>query len=373
MSKILIIAGEASGDIHGASLMYEMIRIDAELEFFGVGGDNMIEAGLKASFHTKDMAFLGFTEVVRHMPFIIKVQKHILALVKENNIKKAVLIDYPGFNLNLAKKLKKIGVKIFYYISPQIWAWGKHRIKKIKNRVDKMLVVFPFEEVFYRNEGVDTEFVGHPLIARLEKHQYRSRDNFFSDNNLEPGKKILLIMPGSRKHEIEKIFASVLNGAYKASEQFNMQIVVACANNIDESIFNNYDTNKFRVLKNQTYDLIRHSEFGIIKSGTSTMEASLIGLPFAVAYATTKLTYLIGRFLVNITSIAMPNIIAGKKVVKEFIQSDLTPENIYRYLNFVFNNQEEIEKIKAELQNIKRILGKKIPADLAAKIICSQG
>ena len=202
----MIIAGEISGDLHGSTLIESLLRKRNDLKIFGIGGDKMEAAGMDIQFHIKDMAFLGFAEVVKHIPFIKQVQKKLLNVIKEKNIRTVVLIDYPGFNLNFAKKLKRIGIKIIYYISPQIWAWGKNRIKKIKNRVDKMLVVFPFEKQFYNEHGVDAEFVGHPLIKRLGEYKFLSKEELINKYNLDANKGILLLLPGSRIQEIEKIF-----------------------------------------------------------------------------------------------------------------------------------------------------------------------
>ena len=371
MSTILIIAGEASGDIHGAALMSKIKAIDKLAEFTGIGGGRMIDEGLNAKYHIKDMAFLGFVEVVKHLPFIRKVQTDIIEEVKRKDIKKVVLIDYPGFNLNIAKKLKQLGVKIFYYISPQIWAWGNRRIKKIRRRIDKMIVVFPFEEKFYKESGIDVEFVGHPLIERISEFNFDDRTIFITKNKLNPKKDILLLMPGSRRHEIEKIFPETIKAADKLAKEFGYQVVVACPENIEESIFDKYPDYKFTIIKNESYNLFKHAKFGIIKSGTSTMEAAIIGLPFTVVYATSQLTYLIGKTLVNVKNIAMPNIIAGKEIVKEFIQNDLTAEKLFNHIKILVSSPAAIESMKSDLTNVKEKLGNRSASELAAKIICA--
>ncbi len=192
-----MIAGEVSGDQIGAALIEDLKKLDNDICVFGIGGDRMIAAGMEIQYHIKRMAFLGFAEVIRHLPFIKKVQKGLLKTIKNENIKYAVLIDYPGFNLNFAKKLNAIGIKIVYYISPQVWAWGKSRIKKIKKVVDKMLVVYPFEEELYKKNEVEVELVEHPLIERINKYDFLSREELLSKFGLSE-KEILLVMPGSR-------------------------------------------------------------------------------------------------------------------------------------------------------------------------------
>ncbi|MCF6269093.1 MAG: lipid-A-disaccharide synthase [Melioribacteraceae bacterium] len=355
-NKILIIAGEVSGEMHGAALVAELKNSNSDLEFFGVGGNNMIDAGVEILQHIKNMAFLGFVEVVKHLPFILKVERAIINFVKLNNIKLAILIDYPGFNLRIAKKLKRLGVKVVYYISPQIWAWHQSRIKKIKKRVDKMLVVFPFEKRFYNDGGLSVDYVGHPLVERIEKFNFKLKNEFLNELGIE--KEILLILPGSRKDEIEKHLPELIKSADIISSNNNLQIVVACADNLDEDYLHQFiSTDNTKVVKGNTYNLLKHSKFGVIKSGTSTLEAAIIGLPFVVIYSTSKLTYLLAKRLVKIDHIAMPNIIAGKTVVREFIQSEVNAELISEYVQLLLNNEADLNNLKLELGKIKTQLG----------------
>jgi len=367
-NKILIIAGEVSGEMHGAALVAELKNSNRDLEFFGIGGDNMINAGVETLQHIKDMAFLGFVEVIKHLPFILKVEKAIIDFVKLNKIKLAILIDYPGFNLRIAKKLNKLGVKVVYYISPQIWAWHQSRIKKIKNRVDKMLVVFPFEKKFYTDGDVSVEYVGHPLVERIEEFNFKSKDEFFNDLGIE--KEILLILPGSRKHEIEKHLPELIKSADIISRNNNLQIIVACSENLDEEYLQQFiSSENVKIVKGNTYNLLKHSKFGIIKSGTSTLEAAIIGLPFVVIYSTSKLTYELAKRLVKIDHIAMPNIIAGKTVVREFIQSDVNAELISEYVQSLLDNESDLNNLKLELNKIKTQLGGTGASKNAAEII----
>jgi lipid-A-disaccharide synthase len=318
------------------------------------------------------MAFLGFLEVVRHLPFIKKVQKDLLTLVKEKEIKTAVLIDYPGFNLNIAKKLKAMGVKIIYYISPQVWAWGSGRVKKIQKLVDKMLVVFPFEEEFYKSSGVAAEFVGHPLLERISEHNFLPREELFEKFGLDKSKEILLLLAGSRKHEVEKIFPVAVEAAVKAAEEFNREVVAACSPNIDESFLSSITGAKdFKVVKGYTYDLMKYSKFGIIKSGTSTLEAGLFELPMVIVYKTSYLTYVIGKNLVKVNSIGMANIVAGEKVAPELIQNEVSPESIYRECKEILSNAKAYETIKEKLKKIKDKLGSSGASARAAGIIYS--
>lgn len=369
----MIIAGEASGDLHGASLIRELKLIDRSIKIFGIGGDRMIEAGMESQYHIKKMAFLGFIEVLRHLPFIKKVQNEIIEKVKTEKIDTIVLIDYPGFNLDIAKKLKNLNKKIIYYISPQVWAWGKGRIKKIKEIVDKMIVVFPFEEKLYRENNIEAEYVGHPILEHITDYKYLERNELFEKINLDKKKNILLLLPGSRKHEIRKLFPPSIDAAVKLANNFNLQVVVACAENIDTKIFSEVTKETdFKLVKGFTYDLMKHSYFGIIKSGTSTLEAGIFQLPFIVIYSTSTITYLLGRMLVKIKNIAMANILLGGTIVTELIQNQVTSANIYTICKELFSDKSRYENIKTKLGEIRNKLGSTGASKRAAEIIFTQ-
>jgi len=369
-NKVMIIAGEASGDLHGAGLISALKSINPSLEFYGMGGDKMIAAGLNAQMNAKRMAFLGFIEVIRHLPFIMKVENSILKKIKEENIKTLILIDYPGFNLRFARKAKAMGLKVIYYISPQVWAWGKGRVKKIKELVDKMLVVFPFEEKFFMENGVTAQYVGHPLIERIDEYNYLSKDELYSKFNLTPGKEILLLLPGSRKHEIRKIFPVSAKAAIETADKLDMQVVVACSENIDESLLRrSFNSSKLNIVKGYTYDLMKHAKFGIIKSGTSTLEAGIINLPYIVIYSTSGITFFLGKMLVDIKNLAISNILLGENVVDELIQNDLTENNIVKTVTAVLTDETKYNLIKTKLGRLREILGTGKASDCAAKII----
>lgn len=366
----MIIAGEASGDLHGASLMKELSMLDSSIEFFGIGGDKMIAAGMNAKYHIKQMAFLGFIEVIRHLPFINKVKRDLLQLAEEKKIETIILIDYPGFNLNIADKFYFLRKKLIYFISPQVWAWGKGRIEKIKRMINKMLVIFPFEEKMYKEAGVDAVYVGHPLVEHAADYNFLSREELFSRLQLEKDKEILLVLPGSRKQEIKKIFNESIKAAMRLAKEYNMHVVVACAENINENIFNEVSEVKgYKVVKGYTYDLLKYSKFGIIKSGTSTLEAGYFQLPFVVVYVTNSLTYMIGRNLAKINNIAMANIILGKTVVPELIQNDAKEENIYQNCCNYLQSRERLDEMKHDLGEISSKLGSGGASKRAAEII----
>jgi lipid-A-disaccharide synthase len=372
----MIIAGEVSGDLHGASLIRELKKLDSSLKIFGIGGDKMKAEGMELIYHINKMAFLGFVEVVKHLPFIKKVQRHLIEEVKKRNVKNIVLIDYPGFNLNIAKKLNhlkhkhKLELELIYYITPQIWAWGKGRIKKIREYFKKVLVVFPFEENFFKEKNVDAEFVGHPLIREIDGYDFLSRDLLNEKLNLNKEKEILLILPGSRKQEVKDIFPEAIKAAVKLADEFNLQIVVACSNSIDENNFYNLTKEKnFKVAINYTYDLLKYSKFGIVKSGTSTLEAGLLQLPMIIVYKTSPGTYLIGKSLVKISNIGMANIILEEQVVPELIQNDVNANRIYSEVKNILSDDKKLNDMKIKLSGIRKKLGEKNAPQNAAKII----
>lgn len=376
--NVLIVAGEASGDLHGASLIRELKKIDSSLKIFGIGGNKMKAEGMELIYHIDRMAFLGFLEVLKHLPFIRKVQRNIIEEAKCRKVQEVVLIDYPGFNLNLAKKLKLLEqqenykIKLVYYITPQVWAWGKERVKKIKKLFSKVLVVFPFEERFFKEKNVDAEFVGHPLIQEINNYKFLSKTELIQKHNLDADKEILLILPGSRKQEIKTIFPEAIKAALKLADDFNLQVIVACSSNIDESEFyKQADDKGFKVIKDHTYDLLKYSKFGIVKSGTSTLEAGLLELPMVIVYKTSSLTYAIGKSLVKIKNIGLANIVLDKQVVPELIQKDANTENIYVKAKSILSDQTKLGQMKIELRKIKKVLGDQNAPGNAAKIIYS--
>lgn len=373
-NNVLIIAGEASGDLHGASLIRELNKLDSSLKIFGIGGNKMQAEGMELIFHIDKMAFLGFVEVIKHLSFIKKIQARLLDEIQKRKVKHVILIDYPGFNLSIAKKIKtlKPELKLTYYITPQVWAWGKGRVKKIKKYFDKVLVVFPFEEKFFKEKNVQCEYVGHPLIEEINNYEFISRNLLNNKFDLDPEKEILLILAGSRKQEVKSIFPETIKAAEKISDDMGMQIVVACAENLNENIF--YDLTElknFKVIKNYTYDLLKHSKFGIIKSGTSTLEAGLLKLPMVIVYKTSWPTYIIGKTLVKISNIGMTNIILEEQVVPELIQSDANADRIYDEAKGILSDEDLYENIKIRLGRIKEILGEKNAPRNAAKSIYS--
>lgn len=369
-NKLLIITGEVSGDLIGASLIRELKSLQPELIITGIGGDRMKSSGMNLIYHSDQMAILGFVEVIKHLPFIRQVRKKIIETVIQENIRCVVLIDYPGFNLNIAKKLKERGIKIIYYVSPQIWAWAKGRVKKVQRFVDKMLVVFPFEVEFYNNEKVNVEYVGHPLVERISQYNFFSKEDFFAKYNLDEEKKTLLVMPGSREQEVKEIFPETIKAADMLAKKFDLQVVVAKSKNIDAKVFRDLSVSeKFTLIEDHNYELMKYSYFGIIKSGTSTLEAGYFSLPMVVVYKTSSLTYLIGKQLIKLDKIGMVNILLDKMVVPELIQNEANSENIFNTTSKIISDEKIYQTIKHKLEFVKEKLGSGGASKKAAKTI----
>lgn len=356
--KILFIAGEASGDLHGAALIRELKNSDNNLSFHGIGGDKMRSEGMLLVEHINNMAYLGFVEVIKHLPHINRIKRKLLDLVQNEGINMAVLIDYPGFNLNIAKVLKQLGVKVIYYITPQVWAWGKGRVKKIKERTDKVLVILPFEKEFFGKHGIESEYVGHPLIDRINEHNFPGRDIFCRDNGLDPDKQIIAVLPGSRKQEVLKIFPETIKAADRIRKEFDFQVAVACSDNIEEIMFAPFSGEyNFRLVKGSTYELLKYSYAGLIKSGTSTLEAAMFGLPMVIVYRTSPVTYFIGKKVVKLRNIGLVNIIAGETIVPELIQNNLNERELYNELKKYIEDKKYYNFTKTRLSRVSNRLG----------------
>ena len=371
-NRVMIIAGEASGDLHGAGVVRELKKLNPRLEIYGVGGDNMKHEGMKVVFHVNELSFMGFAEVVKHLPLIYAMEKTLEQLLKLKRPDAVVLIDYPGFNLRFARIAKRKGIKVVYYISPQVWAWRKSRIQKMKGTVDKMLVVFPFEVELYRKEGIEAEFVGHPLLEEL--HSHLDRKNFFKRLGLKPGRKLLALLPWSRLQEIENIFPSMLSAARRIAEELEVEVAVGVAPTLQEEYFRNmFSVDGIQLIKGATYDLMQHADLAIVTSGTATLETACFGTPMMVVYKTSWLTYLIGRLLVRVKNIGLVNIVAGKQIVPEFIQHRASADNLTREAVRLLRDGQALTDMKRELSKLKSLLGERGASKRVAERILQIG
>ena len=357
MQRVMIIAGEASGDMHGAGVVRELKRHNPSMEIFGIGGDAMAREGMTLAYHVRELSFMGFVEVIQHLPLIRSVEKTLEQLLKLKKPEVVVLIDYPGFNLRFARTIKRYGIKVVYYISPQVWAWKKSRIKKMCTLIDKMLVVFPFEVTLYQKEKIPVVFVGHPLLEEL--HVTLSREEFCTRFGLDASKKIIALLPGSRKQEVSNLLSVMVRAAYVLREQHDVEIVVAVAPNLSLEFLQRHIPPNFSVtfVENATHELLHHAHSAIVASGTATLETACFETPMVVVYRTSWLTYLIARVIVHIKNIALVNIVAGKTIVPELIQHHATVQNLAASMNEYFLSDEKYIAVKKELAIVKERLG----------------
>jgi len=370
-SQILIVAGEASGDIHGAELV-NAIRNLKEVHFFGIGGEAMRTAGVEIVEDNKKMAVMGLVEVFGRLPHILGVLKKMKRLARNRKPELAILIDYPDFNFKIAKYLRKIGIPIVYFISPQVWAWRKGRVKLLSKTVSKLLVIFPFEVDFYKDKKMEAIYVGHPLCRIIKENLEREPAEKEAYGFHESG-KLFGILPGSRVAEIKYHLKKILESCQLLKKKYpDAQFGLVKASTLDKSIFPPYlnaGDLDVKIIEDNRHGFIKSCDFVITSSGTATLETALIGTPMAVVYRCSYTTYLLGRLIVNVPYIAMANLVAGKEIVPEFIQYQFTPHKISGEIIEILESPEKYHKMKSELANIREKLGDDIAADRAARII----
>ncbi len=348
--RYYIIAGEASGDLHGSNLIKEIKKLDGQAMVRCWGGDMMQQAGAEVVKHYRDLAFMGFIEVVKNLPAIFKnIQfcKEDIAAFKPDAL---VLIDYPGFNLRIAAWAKQQGYKIVYYISPQVWAWKENRVKKIKRDIDKMLVILPFEKAFYKKWNYDVEYVGHPLVEVIEKEKLQIPASL-------SGKPIIALLPGSRKQEILKKLPVMLQVCqYFPGYQFIVAKAPGQEDVFYEALLQPY--NNVSAVSGKTYALLMQSKAALVTSGTATLETALFGVPEVVCYKGSAISYQIGKRVIRVKYISLVNLIMDKPIVKELIQNDLTPENLRIELNDLLTNPVRIAQLQKDYAALGQMLGK---------------
>ena len=354
--RYYFIAGEASGDLHAANAMREIIAKDSSAVFGFTGGDLMQDvSGKKADIHMQQMAFMGFVDVLKNIRTIQRNFKTVKAAILEFKPDLLVLVDYPGFNLRMAKWAFENGIKVDYYISPTVWAWKENRVEIIRKYVHNMFVILPFEKAFYAKHQMEVHFVGHPLIDAIEqkKKSFMAKEEFIRQNNLS-NLPIIAVLPGSRIQEIERMLDSMV----QVIPHFKgYQFVFAGSQHLPAHYYEKLKTKNIPVVFNQTYELMAYAHAGIIKSGTSTLESALFNLPQVVCYKGGNLSFEIGKRLVNVKYIGLPNLIMDKAVVKELVQYDFTVENIKTELNELINNQNYRQRIIADYNQLHGMLG----------------
>lgn len=361
--KIFICAGDASGDLHSGRLMRSILELNPNIDFIGIGGPSMEAQGLKSLAKIEDISVVGFWEVAKKYRYFKNLIDKCARLLETEEVDAFVPVDYPGFNLRLAAKAKSLNIPVIYYIAPQLWAWGKNRAKKLVGCIDKLLVVFPFEEEYFKKFGLNTSFVGHPL---LDDTAFAS--DFPSVNQRE---KLIAFFPGSRKQEILKhsaLFTQIAEIIAKRKPDYKFG--VALASSLNKSALDNFLPKELNwTVYPKSGELMKTSKVGLVKTGTSNLEACLNGMPFAMAYKTSFITYNMGKRLINLPYISLPNILTDRPIIKEFIQADATPKAIAEHLIYLIDNPGKCEELQNEFRNIKKLLGESGACKNAAKII----
>jgi len=348
--KYYIIAGEASGDLHAANLMKELKLADSEFNCRAWGGDLMQAQGAELVKHYRDLAFMGFVEVIANLKTILAN----VAFCKEDIMRykpdALILVDYPGFNLRIAEFAKQKGIKVFYYISPQVWAWKASRVKQIKRNVDRMLTILPFESDFYKQYNYPVTFVGHPLLDAIESHTHSNEFTLSTDQ-----RKIIALLPGSRKQEIATMLPLMLS----VTEKFpDYRFVVAAAPSVDKEFYASV-TNEAPVemLYGKTYDLLSVAYAALVTSGTATLEAALFGVPEVVCYKGNIVSYHIARKLIKVKYISLVNLIMDREIVKELIQDKLNSDTIAAELGNIISDSPGRQKMIEDYKALKNVLG----------------
>lgn len=373
-ARVLIVGGEASGDLYGGLLMRAMASANRGIEFAGIGGPSMQAAGLRLLGDASQTGVTGLLEVAARLPAIWRAFRGVrrAAADPRRPLDLAILIDYPDFNLRLAPCLHARGIPVLYFVSPQVWAWRRGRVKLIARCVDRMLVILPFEEEFYRAAGVDVTFVGHPLLDLARP--LRNRRQALGLLGLDPERPTVALMPGSRGNEVRSLFAVMLAAARMLRDEFrDLQFVIPVAPTIDKSAIDAVvrDSGRWEApplaVREDRYDAIAACDAAAVASGTATLECALLGVPMLIAYRVNRLTYALARRMSSVTHIGMPNLIAGKEIVPELLQSECRPERVAAALRALLTDPALAARMRDDLSTVRARLGEPGSIDRAAR------
>ena len=370
--RVMIVVGEASGDLHGAHLVKALYRRDPTLEIFGVAGDGLKREGIKVIFDVDRLTGMGFAELAGNLKTIWQAYRLLRKALREERPNLLILVDFPEFNLRLARLAKKSGIPVLYYISPQVWAWRKRRTQKIARWVDRMAVVFPFEVPLYQNEGVAVSFVGHPLLDLA--HSSEPRERTLTQYGLDPSRQTIAILPGSRRREVAYHLPPMLEAADRLERQLKMQFILVRATTVERGILDGILEKaavKVPIAEGNTYNVLHACDLVWAASGTATLETALMLRPMVIVYRLSWLTYALARLLVRVSHIGMVNIIAGESVVPELIQSDVTADKIVAESRAILQDPELRKRIVRKLSQVREKLGSPGASERVAEIAFS--
>lgn len=376
-ARVLIIAGEISGDMHAAKMVRDIKARDPDVSFYGVGGDLLEAEGMEVQYHVRDMAVMGLSEVLKRYGFFRRVFAELIEGVDEDPPDAVLLVDYPGFNLRFARKMQERGIRVIYYICPQVWAWKQGRIKKMERYIDRLLVIFPFEVDLFKGRSIAVDYVGHPLadeVAAFEASGKAAELEWDAPEGKEQQR--LAVLPGSRRQEIERILPALLKTceALKAKHE-NLSVIVAAASVEIKALIEAQLAEQgiaqegVRIEVDQTRSILLRADAALVTSGTATLEAALCGCPMVIVYKTAALTYAVGKRVVKVDHIGMVNIVAGKEVCPEFIQAAVLPESLVSAISPLLQNTQKREKMLAELETVRKLLNVHQAADAAELIV----
>jgi lipid-A-disaccharide synthase len=367
--RFLMVAGEASGDMYGAEVARCLFKRFPGCEIYGLGGQRMRQAGVQLEGDISKTAVVGPFEVIGYLGALYGVFRKIAERIETDPPTAAILIDFPDFNLRLAKRVRHSGAPVFYYISPQVWAWREGRVKQIKQLVNKMLVIFPFEEELYRKAGVDVEFVGHPLMDMVRAT--KSKEEFCSAYRLDPKKPIVALLPGSRRKEVRYILPTLCESAERiAKEKPDTQFVLPIAPGLDRNLITSILKGRpITIITNDTYNAIRYSRAAVVASGTATLETALLGTPEVIVYRISPATWFLGKFLLKVRLFGIVNIILGEEVVPELFQEKMTAEAVTRMAVRLMDDVWLQSRIRGNYEKLRRQLGSGKVAERVADVI----
>lgn len=359
---ILIVAGEASGDAHAAALVAGLKTCATHLRFYGLGGKRMQAEGVVINDDILSLSVIGFFEVLCHLFRLRMIFRRLLEETDRRRPAAAILVDFPGFNLRLARELARRNIPVYYYISPQIWAWGAGRIRQIKRDVSLMLVLFPFEKQLYERAGVPVTFVGHPLLETRTTVQAPA--DCRNRLGLDSGTPLICLLPGSRSKEVAALLPVMLAACEKLYRQREgrVQFVLLAAPSVPEQLFQRClaaSTLPVRTIAGMDHAAVRASDFALVCSGTATLETAIIGTPMAVLYKVNPLTWLLGKLLIRIPYIGLVNVVAGRKVCEEFIQAACSADRLYGHMRAMLDDPSALQQMREELQEVRRVLGER--------------
>jgi lipid-A-disaccharide synthase len=369
---VVIICGEASGDLNASDLAKELMAQEPGIKISGVGGPLLRQAGAELYADIKGLAVMGLFDVLMKLPQFLALKKLLVRKIREDKPDAVVLVDFSGFNLRLAKAIHK-SVPVIYYISPQVWASREGRVKTIQTCISKMIVIFKFEEAFYKKHGINADFVGHPLLDIVRPSV--KKKEFLHQFHLSGSKTTITLLPGSRKGEIKKILPVMIRTAALIRKHIeNSQFIIAKSPYVESSIYERIITGsglKVTVIEGKTYDCLNSADFALVCSGTATLEAAILQKPFAVVYKTTLLNYFLYRPQIKLPHISLVNILAQKEVVPEYIQFRATARKLSKMVIDTLHNSAALERMKKELEAVTALLGEKGASNRAARVIIS--